>query len=55
LWEYQGKKWLIQRLRVNKITGKSLTDFTAKPKLQPKLLTGAFVEDNYNIHNLVII
>ncbi len=46
---HDGEQWLVQRFRVNNITAKSLTDFTAKPQPQPKVLAGAFVEGNYNI------
>ncbi|MEO1378573.1 MAG: CHAT domain-containing protein, partial [Cyanobacteria bacterium J06635_10] len=46
---HDGEQWLVQNFRVNNITAKSLTDFTAKPQPQPKVLAGAFVEGNYNI------
>ena len=46
---HDGEQWLVQRLNINNITAKSLTDFTAKPQPQPKVLAGAFVEGNYNI------
>ena len=46
---HDGKQWLVQRLNINNITAKSLTDFTAKPQSQPKVLAGAFVNGNYNI------
>ncbi len=46
---HDGEQWLVQRLNINNITAKSLTDFTAKPQPQPRVLAGAFVEGNYNI------
>ncbi|MEO1430783.1 MAG: CHAT domain-containing protein [Cyanobacteria bacterium J06633_8] len=46
---HDGKQWLIEKYRVNNITAKSLTDFTAKPQSQNKVLAGAFVKGNYNI------
>jgi CHAT domain-containing protein/Tfp pilus assembly protein PilF len=46
---HDGKQWLVQRLNINNITAKSLTDFTAKPQPQPRVLAGAFVNGNYNI------
>ncbi|MEO1373153.1 MAG: tetratricopeptide repeat protein [Cyanobacteria bacterium J06635_10] len=45
---HDGEQWLVQRLNINNITAKSLTDFTAKPKPQPKVLAGAFVNGNYS-------
>ncbi|MGB6301495.1 MAG: tetratricopeptide repeat protein [Rivularia sp. (in: cyanobacteria)] len=46
---HDGEQWLVQRLNINHITAKSLTDFTAKPQPQPKVLAGAFVNGNYNV------
>ena len=46
---HDGEQWLVQRLNINNITAKSLTDFTAKPQPQPKVLAGAFVNGNYNV------
>ena len=46
---HDGDKWLVQNFRVNNITAKSLTDFTAKPQPQPRVLAGAFVEGKYNV------
>ncbi|BAY85681.1 hypothetical protein NIES267_51820 [Calothrix parasitica NIES-267] len=49
---HDGEQWLVQRLNINNITAKSLTDFTAKPQPQPKVLAGAFVNGNHNIQVL---
>ena len=49
---HDGEKWLVQRLNINNITAKSLTDFTAKPQPQPKVLAGAFVNGNHNVQVL---
>ncbi|MEO1430782.1 MAG: CHAT domain-containing protein [Cyanobacteria bacterium J06633_8] len=46
---HDGKQWLIEKYRINNITAESLTDFTAKPQPQPKVLAGAFVKGSYNI------
>jgi CHAT domain-containing protein/uncharacterized protein HemY len=46
---HDGKQWLIERYRINNITAKSLTDFTAKPKPLNRLLAGAFVEGKHNL------
>ncbi|MGB3638550.1 MAG: CHAT domain-containing protein, partial [Rivularia sp. (in: cyanobacteria)] len=46
---HDGEQWLVQRLNINNITAKSLTDFTAKPQPEPKVLAGAFVNGNYNV------
>ncbi|MDY6900481.1 MAG: tetratricopeptide repeat protein [Cyanobacteriota bacterium] len=46
---HDGNQWLIERYKVNNITAKSLTDFTAKPKPFKKMLAGAFGEAQYNI------
>ncbi|MEH2161750.1 MAG: tetratricopeptide repeat protein [Nostoc sp.] len=44
---YDGKQWLVERLRVNNITAASLTDFTTKPQPHLKVLAGAFTQGHY--------
>ncbi|MFN6444552.1 MAG: tetratricopeptide repeat protein [Nostoc sp. DedSLP05] len=44
---YDGKQWLVERLRVNNITAASLTDFTTKPQAHLKVLAGAFTQGHY--------
>ncbi|MEH2145443.1 CHAT domain-containing protein [Nostoc sp.] len=44
---YDGKQWLVERLRVNNITAASLTDFTTKPQTHLKVLAGAFTQGHY--------
>ncbi|MBD2517935.1 tetratricopeptide repeat protein [Nostoc sp. FACHB-973] len=44
---YDGKQWLVERLRVNNITAASLTDFTTKPQAHLKVLAGAFTQGRY--------
>ncbi len=39
---HDGKQWLIQRYRVNNITARSVTDFHTVPTKQPRILAGAF-------------
>ena len=46
---HDGEQWLVENFRINNITAKSLTDFTAQPQPQPRVLAGAFVEGKYNI------
>ncbi|WP_375448999.1 tetratricopeptide repeat protein [uncultured Nostoc sp.] len=44
---YDGKQWLVERLRINNITAASLTDFTIKPQAHLKVLAGAFTQGHY--------
>ncbi|MCY7321786.1 MAG: CHAT domain-containing protein [Phormidesmis sp. CAN_BIN36] len=46
---HDGNQWLAQRYSINNITAKSLTDFTAKPQAQPRILAGAFAKGSYTI------
>jgi len=44
---YDGKQWLVERLRINNITAASLTDFSIKPQPNLKVLAGAFTQGRY--------
>ncbi|MEM7556642.1 MAG: tetratricopeptide repeat protein, partial [Cyanobacteria bacterium P01_A01_bin.84] len=46
---HDENQWLIERYKINNITAKSLTDFTAKPKPLERVLAGAFVQGKHNI------
>ncbi len=45
---HDGNQWLVQRLLVNNITAKSLTDLNNRPQNQLKILAAAFTQGNYN-------
>jgi CHAT domain-containing protein/Tfp pilus assembly protein PilF len=39
---YDGKQWLVEKYRISNLIAYTLTDFSAKPKSQPRILAGAF-------------
>lgn len=39
---HDGKQWLAEKYRISNLIAYILTDFTPKPKTQPKVLAGAF-------------
>jgi CHAT domain-containing protein len=39
---YDGKQWLVEKYRISNLIAYTLTDFSAKPKAQPRILAGAF-------------
>ena len=45
---YDGNQWLVQRLRVNNITARTLTDLNTKPRNQLRVLAGAFTKGSYS-------
>ncbi|HEY9848581.1 MAG TPA: CHAT domain-containing protein [Leptolyngbyaceae cyanobacterium] len=45
---HDGKKWLVERFRINYITADSLTDFNTKPESKPHVLAAGFTSGNYS-------
>jgi CHAT domain-containing protein/lipopolysaccharide biosynthesis regulator YciM len=39
---YDGKQWLVEKYRISNLIAYTLTDFSVKPKAQPRILAGAF-------------
>ncbi len=46
---YDGKQWLVERFRINNITAASLTNITAQPHTEPRVLAAAFTKGLYTI------
>ncbi|MEO0407531.1 MAG: CHAT domain-containing protein, partial [Cyanobacteria bacterium P01_A01_bin.135] len=46
---HDGEGWLVERLRTSSITAASLTDFTASPQPELRLLAGAFTQGEYQV------
>ncbi|MBA3922167.1 MAG: CHAT domain-containing protein [Nostocaceae cyanobacterium] len=46
---YDGKQWLVERFRINNITAASLTNITAQPQTEPRVLAGAFTKGRYTV------
>ncbi|MDE5070106.1 MAG: CHAT domain-containing protein [Trichodesmium sp. St16_bin4-tuft] len=45
---YDGKKWLVERFKVNNITAASLMDLEPRERFKPIILAGALTEGSYN-------
>ena len=45
---YDGKKWLVERFKINNITAASLMDLSPRKDINPLILAGALTEGNYD-------